>query len=95
MREDCREIDDPGGLIDGGRLYRGNLMLAQNLAHNVEPTRQWRVAKGLFRLSWFARADGGNERFFRVDEFALRLGESRGQGSNRGTRPLHGPSLRH
>jgi len=32
MRQHGSEIDDVGGLIDGGRLHRRNLMLAQDLA---------------------------------------------------------------
>ena len=30
------QIDDAGGLIDGGSLYRRDLMLAQGLAHDLE-----------------------------------------------------------
>ena len=58
MRQDRGEIDDPGALVDRGRLYRGALMLAQDLADDIEPTRQRRVAKGLFRPPWSIPAEG-------------------------------------
>jgi hypothetical protein len=35
------EPDDPSRLIDRGNLYSRDLMLAQGLACNVEPARQW------------------------------------------------------
>jgi hypothetical protein len=46
MRQHCREIDDPGALVDRGRPHRGNLMLPKDFAHDVEPARQWRLAEG-------------------------------------------------
>ena len=70
-------------------------MLPQNLAHNVEPARQRRIAaeKGLFGPLGPSRADSRDQRLLWVDEFALSLGERRRQRADRGARPLHGRSL--
>jgi hypothetical protein len=78
MRQDRREINDPGTLVDGGCLYRGYLMLPENLAHDIEPARQRRIAKGLFGPSWSIRTYGRNKRLLWIDEFTLGLGQSRG-----------------
>jgi hypothetical protein len=45
MRKHCREIDDPRRLIDRASLHRGNLMLAQSLAHDLKSARQRRIAE--------------------------------------------------
>ena len=37
MRQHCREIDHAGSLVDGGRLNRGDFVLAQGLAHDISP----------------------------------------------------------
>src|SRR5262249_31766093 len=60
--QDCGEIDVSRALIDGGRLYGGNLMLPKYLAHNIEPTRQRRVTKALFRSPRSIPADRCGER---------------------------------
>ena len=37
------QIDHPSGLVDGGGLHRGDLMLPQRLAHDVEPAGERRI----------------------------------------------------
>jgi DNA-binding XRE family transcriptional regulator len=46
VREHCCEIEKPCCLLDGGRLHSRDLVLPKPLAHNVEATREGRVAKG-------------------------------------------------
>ena len=57
MRQHGREIDDAGGLIDRRGLYCGDLMLAQGLAHDIEPTRERSIPKRLFSPSLSIRTD--------------------------------------
>ena len=45
MRQHGRQIDDACAVVDRRGLHGGDLMLAQGLAHDVEPARQWRIAK--------------------------------------------------
>ena len=45
MREHGRQIDDPGRLINRGRLHSRNLMLPQSLAHDLEATGKRRVTE--------------------------------------------------
>jgi hypothetical protein len=49
------DIDNSGGVVDRGRLHGGDLMLAQGLAHNVEPATEWCVTKDC----WAARLPSG------------------------------------
>src|SRR5262249_52231802 len=71
------------------------LMLAERLAHDIESARKWRIAKAALPFSWPSSPDDGRQRFFRVDEFGLRLGQGRGERRHRITGPVHGrpPSL--
>jgi hypothetical protein len=71
MRQDCAEPNDPDTLIDRGGLHGGDLMLAQRLAHNVEPTRERHITEGPFGSASLFSPDGANERFFRVDKLGL------------------------
>ena len=70
-----RELDHAGRLIDGGGLYGGDLVLAERLAHDVEPAGERRVAKAALAVPWPAGPDGTDQRLFRVDEFGLSLGQ--------------------
>jgi hypothetical protein len=76
MSEQRGEIDQAGRLVDGGRLHRGNLVLAKNLAHNIETARQRRITKGLVRPIGSVPADSGNKRLFWVYQRALGLCQS-------------------
>ena len=40
MRQNGAEPDNPGTLVNRGGLHRRDLMLAQSLAHDVEPARE-------------------------------------------------------
>jgi hypothetical protein len=70
------QIDKACGLIDRRGLDRGDLVLAERLAHNIETARQRSIAEGLLCPIGITRSDGGRERFLRVDELDLRLGQS-------------------
>ena len=48
MGQDCAEPDHAGGLVYRGGLHRRDFMLAQRLAHDIEPARQRRIAGGSF-----------------------------------------------
>jgi hypothetical protein len=45
MRKHGREIHDTSRLIDDRGLHRGDLMLAQSLAHDLKPTRKRRISE--------------------------------------------------
>src|SRR6266566_7005984 len=45
MGKHRRQIDDADRLIDRGSLHRGDLMLAQSLAHDLKPTRKRRISE--------------------------------------------------
>ena len=78
-------------LIDGSGLNHGDLVLTQRLANNFEPIRQGRVAEGAFRLASSSGSDRRGERFFRVDEVRLRLGQGCSQSGKGFTGAMHGP----
>ena len=81
------QIDHPRLCVRGGRLHHSNFMLPERLAHDVEPARQGCVPK---RLPGGAiRADGGGQRFLRIDKLALGLGQRRRKLCDRLARSLH------
>src|SRR5690348_13560990 len=89
MSEHGGEIDNARRLVDRGGLHRGDLMLAQSLTHDLEPARQRRIAEqpcAALPVLWF---DGADQRFLRIGEFDLRLGQRGGECRNRGARTLH------
>jgi hypothetical protein len=61
MRQHCRQIDDPGGLIDGGGLHHRDFMLAQGIAHDVEASRQRRIAEYTLSFVGIIGADRSDE----------------------------------
>ncbi len=66
----------PAALVDRGGLNRGDLMLAQGLAHDLKPAGE-RAHSGRFaRPRAGSATDGGDQRLFRVGELGLRLGEA-------------------
>src|SRR5262249_16316024 len=71
-------------------LTRGDSMLPQRLAHDVEPARERRIAEAALAFPWPAGADGSRERLFWIDQFGLGLGQGRGQRRDRFTGPGHG-----
>ena len=80
----------PAALIDRRGLDRGNLMLAQGLAHDVEAARQRRIAERPFGGSGAIGPDGRHQRFLRIDKFPLRFGQRRSNSPNGLTGALHG-----
>jgi hypothetical protein len=61
MGKHSGQIDDAGRLVDRSGLYRGDLMLPQRLAHDVEPARQRGIAEGALALSCPSGADRGGQ----------------------------------
>jgi len=84
--------DLPRICVDGGGLHCRDLVLAQGLANDIEPTGKRGIAKGPSPLlPRERRTDGRGQRFFGVAEFALRLGQGGGDGANRFTGAVHRP----
>ena len=90
MGEGGCQIQDARGWIERSRLNHRDLMLAKRFADDLKPARQGCIAEGAFCLSRASCPDGRGQRFFRVDELRLRLGESRGQRGDGFTGLLHG-----
>jgi hypothetical protein len=67
MGQDRGEIDQPGRLVDGGRLHGRNFMLAEDFANDLKPAREWRIAKCLFSPARTFLADGRDQRLFWID----------------------------
>src|SRR5438046_4247901 len=80
------QIHRSSGLVDRGRLYSGDLVLAQGLAHDLEPARQRRISERLLGLAFVS--DCGNEGLFWVDELRLSLAKSTSQSCYGVTRPV-------
>jgi hypothetical protein len=76
------DTDDTGCMVDVGRLHGGDLMLAQGLADNVEPTGERRVAKYLLGRTSAIPSDGGEHGFLRIDQLDLRFGQRARQSAN-------------
>src|SRR5262245_29980344 len=77
MRQRGGQFDGAAVAIDGGRLNGRNFMPPQRFPDDLQPSGQWRIAEralSLSTLGWERR----NHRFFRIDEFGLRLGQGRG-----------------
>jgi hypothetical protein len=90
VRKNGGQIDQPLCLVDGSRLYRGDLMLAQGLADDIEPARQRRVTEALYRTSTVSRSNRRDQRLLRIDELGLRFGERRREARYGWTGPMHG-----
>ena len=71
MRQDRREIDDAGGLVDRGGLHGRDLMLAEGLAYDLETTRQRGIAERALVLPRAIWPDRCDQRFLRIDQFRL------------------------
>jgi len=55
------QIDEARYLIDGRGLHSCNLMLTKRFAHDVEATRQRRIAKGAFPFARRSASNRGDE----------------------------------
>src|SRR6476660_2308680 len=91
VRQNGRQLDLPGFVVDCGCLDRCDAMLSEALAHNIKSTGERRIAKGPINLSREWRADGRDERFFRIGKFALGLGERGRDCADRFTGAVHWP----
>ena len=82
MCQQRRQIDDSRRLIDHRGLHGRDLMLAQGLANDLEPAGKRRIAE----LPWTAlpalRLDRADQRFLRIGEFDLCLGQRGGECSD-------------
>ncbi len=83
------ELDLAAGLVDRGGLDGGDLVLAEALAHDVEPAGERGIAKRPLALARERRADDGAQGFLRVGELALRLGQRGGDGADGLTGAVH------
>src|SRR5215210_9387713 len=90
MGEHGREADQPSIVVDGGGLNRRDLVPAEALAHNVEPAREWGIAKGPLALSRLRSGNGRGERLLGIEEFQLRFGEGARNRPDGLTAVLHG-----
>ena len=94
MCQNRRKIDDAGVLVDRSSLHGGDLMLAQGLAHDLEPAGQRRIAERPLGTAGAIAPDGGHQRLFRVGQLSLGFGEGARDRADGLTGPLHGsPSL--
>ena len=73
-----------------GGLHGGDFVLAERLADDVEPAGERGITERPIGLSREPGPDGGGERFLRIGQFALRLGERRRDRADRVTGALHG-----
>ena len=90
VRKNGGQIDQPRCLIDGSRLHRGDLMLAQGLADDIEATRQRRIAKAVVGTSRLIGTNGRDQRLLGIDELGLRFGERRRKARYGLAGPMHG-----
>ena len=90
MRQYGRQIDNPSVLVDRRCLHRGDLMLPECFPHDIKATGERRITEAAFRLPCPFARNGRGQRFLRIGEFGLRLGERRGNRSDRLTRALQG-----
>src|SRR5215203_2432850 len=65
------------------------LMLAQRLADNVEPGREWRIAIALPLISGSPSVDDAGQGLYRVHKLDLSLGECCGELRDRLTARAH------
>src|SRR5215468_4064537 len=89
MRQNRAQPDNASTLVNRGNLHRGDLMLAQGLADDVEPARQRGITESLFSPTLPIRTNGPDQRFFWVDEMRLGLSQCRSDRTDRLARPLH------
>jgi hypothetical protein len=74
MRQYGGQVDQACGLVDGRRLYRCDLVLAEGLAHDIESARQWGIADRTRATSsspMMIRASG-ETKLTRVNDQAIR-----------------------
>ena len=91
MRQQRGQPDLADVLVDGRGLDGGDLVLAEALADDIEPAGQRCIAEGPVALARERRADGGDQRLFRVGQLALGLGQGRGDGADGFTGAVHRP----
>jgi hypothetical protein len=95
MRQHGGQIDDAGRLVDGRRLHRGDLVLAQRLAHDIEAAGERSIAEAALAVPCASAAERSGQGLLWVDELGLGLGQGRGQGGDRLTGPGMGSLRRH
>src|SRR6516165_3361074 len=93
MGQNRTKPDNSGGLVNRSGLHRSDLMLAQSLAHDVEPARQRGITERSLCRANLVRADRADQRLFGIDELGLSLGQCRSDCASRFTTALHGYSL--
>ena len=71
MCEHRGQPNEPGLIVDRGGLHGRDLVLAQCLANDVEPTGERGITERPIGLPREWRSDGRRERFLGIDQFAL------------------------
>src|SRR6266851_3525494 len=61
MGQERGQPDLAGILVDGGGLHRGDLMLPETFANDIQAAREGSVAEGLVALPRERRPDSGNQ----------------------------------
>src|SRR5215218_7605831 len=89
MGENRREADEPGIIINGGRLDRRDLVGPEDFADDLEPAGKRGITERSVGFSWERRANGGCQRLLWVGELTLGLCKSGRNGSDRFTGLVH------
>src|SRR6185437_4892797 len=82
--------DEATVLVNRGRLYGRDLVLAKALADDFESTGEGGITQRFSVLRWRLGEERPDQRLLRVGELDLRLGQSRGNRSDALTGSLHG-----
>src|SRR5262249_9099959 len=67
---------DPRGFVDRGGLHGGDLVLAQGLAHNVEPAREWGITEGPLGSLCLVSLNNPDHGLFWIDEWPWALAKA-------------------
>ena len=89
VRQQRGQPDLAGVLVDGGGLDGGDLVLAEALADDIKAAGQGGIAEGPVALARERRADGGDQGFLGVGQFALGFGQGCRNGADRFTGAVH------
>jgi hypothetical protein len=71
MRQYSRQTDYASSVINRRGLHRGDLMLAQGFAYDLESAGERRIAERPFDPTRAIAPDGGHQRLLGVGEFGL------------------------
>src|SRR5262249_31287643 len=90
MCQNCAESHDADTLVYRGGLHGRDLMLAQRLAHNIEPARERCIAEGSFCRTCLIGSDCSNQGLLGIDELGLSFAQGRSDRADGFTGAPHG-----